>query len=140
MSFAVIRFGGRQFKVSEGDVIQLQRQSSGKNDVLLYSDGKKVQVGTPVLKDVEVKLKKLEDKRDKKVRVGRFKSKSRYRRVKGHKQPLSVFSVESIGVKGDKKTSKKDEKGSEKKKTKKEKKEVKKPTKKRGRPKKKKKE
>ena len=110
MTYAVIRFGGRQFKVSEGDIIQLQRQQEAKTAVLLYSDGKNVEVGTPVLDGYEVELKKLEDKRDKKVRIGRFKSKSRYRKVKGHKQPLSVFSVEYVGLKGKKPEKKVEEK------------------------------
>jgi len=102
MTYAVIRFGGRQFKVSEGDIIQLQRQQEAKTQVLLYSDGKDVEVGVPVLDKYEVVLKKLEDKKDKKIRIGRFKSKSRYRRIRGHKQPISVFLVESIGAKGKK--------------------------------------
>jgi len=102
MTYAVIRFGGRQFKVSEGDKLQLQRQHEDKTEVLLYSDGKNVEVGAPVLDGYEVLLKKLEDKRAKKIRIGRFKSKSRYRRVKGHRQPLSVFSVEYVGLKGKK--------------------------------------
>lgn len=120
MTYAVIRLGGRQFKVSEGDIIELERQSSGKNDVLLFSDGKKVEIGEPMLDKFEVVLKKLEDKRAEKIRVARFKSKSRYRRVKGHKQPVSVFSVEKVGAKSKKtkkaKTTKKSTKSSSKKK------------------------
>jgi len=100
MTYAVIRFGGRQFKVSEGDILQLQRQQDANTEVLLYSDGKNIEVGEPVLDGYEVLLKKLEDKRAKKIRIGRFKSKSRYRRVKGHRQPISVFSVEYVGLKG----------------------------------------
>ena len=100
MTYAVIRFGGRQFKVSEGDKFQTMRQYSTNNEVLMYSDGKNMEIGTPTLENYEVKLNKLEDKRDKKIRVGRFKSKSRYRKVKGHKQPISVFEVEKIGKKG----------------------------------------
>ncbi len=102
MTYAVIRLGGRQFKVSEGEVIKLERQASDKNEVLLYSDGKNVAIGDPVLTNIEVVLKNLEDRRDRKVRIGRFKGKSRYRKIRGHKQPLSVFSVEKIGEKGKK--------------------------------------
>ena len=107
MAYAVIRIGGKQFKVKKGDKFHLERQTSGKNEVLLFNDGKKTKIGTPVLKDVEVKLNKVEDKRGKKIRIGRFKSKSRYRKVKGHKQPLSVFEVKSVG-KPEKKTTKKE--------------------------------
>jgi large subunit ribosomal protein L21 len=127
MAYAVIRIGGKQFKVKKGDKFHLERQSSAKNEVLLFNDGKNTKIGTPVLKDVDVKLNKVEDKRGKKIRVGRFKSKSRYRKVKGHKQPLSVFEVKSVGKPEKKKTDTKKQtkstksKSSKKKTTKKEK-------------------
>ncbi|MFC1755934.1 50S ribosomal protein L21 [Patescibacteria group bacterium] len=136
MTYAVIRFGGRQFKVSEGDKFQTMRQYSTNNEVLMYSDGKELEIGTPTLENYEVKLNKLEDKRDKKIRVGRFKSKSRYRKVKGHKQPISVFEVEKISKKGSKAEKKVEKEVVVKEEKKVEKKEVKK----RGRPAKKKEE
>jgi len=101
--FAVIRLGGRQFKVSEGFTFELEKQSSLTNEVLLVSDGDDVKIGTPVLKNYEVTLSLIEEKRDKKIRVVRFKSKSRYRKVKGHRQPVSVVKVEKIEKKGTKK-------------------------------------
>lgn len=116
MTYAVIRLGGRQFRVSEGDKIELERQSSPEAEVLLYSDGRKVSVGNPVLKDHAVELVEIAEKRGKKIKVARFKSKSRYRRVKGHRQPLSVFEVKSVGEA--KKTKKKSEKKTEEKKAK----------------------
>lgn len=94
--YAVIQFGGKQFKVTEGQKFDLEAQDDLKCDVLLYSDGKKVIIGEPDVKEVTVKLKKIEDKNDKKIRIGRYKSKSRYRRIKGHRQPISVIEVVSI--------------------------------------------
>jgi large subunit ribosomal protein L21 len=145
MTYAVIRLGGRQFKVSKGDKIELERQSDARAEVLLYSDGKDVSIGTPILEGFEVKMVEIAQKKGKKIRVGRYKSKSRYRRVKGHKQPLSVFEIESVG-KGkssiDKDEEKSADKRSAKKAEKKEKKEEKpkaktsEKKKKRGRPKK----
>jgi len=138
MTYAVIRFGGRQFKLSEGEKFQIQRQKDSKNEVLVYGDGENTEIGTPVLENYEVKLEKIEDTRDKKIRVGRFKSKSRYRKVKGHKQPISIFKVVSIGKKGaksEKKAEKKAEQSEVAKDTK-----VKDAPKKRGRPSKKKEE
>ena len=81
----------------------------------MYCDGKDIEIGTPVLVDYEVKLKKVEDRRDRKIRVGRFKSKSRYRKVKGHKQPISIFEVEKVGKKGAKTEKKVEKKPVEKK-------------------------
>lgn len=95
MSYAVISLGGKQFKVSEGDLFEIERQHKPiKAAVLMYSNGKDVIMGS----DVEVKLNVIEEKRAKKVRVGRFKAKSRYHKVKGHRQPISVIKVDEIVV------------------------------------------
>lgn len=102
MSYAIIRLGGKQFKVSEGDKIELERQSEAKAEVLLFANDEKVEIGTPVLENYTAELLEIKQKRGKKIRVGRFKSKSRYRKVKGHKQPLSVLEVKSLGEKSKK--------------------------------------
>jgi large subunit ribosomal protein L21 len=100
MKYAVISFGGKQFKVSEGDTFKIERQKTPlKVDVLMYSEDDNVLVGVPTLAEVEVTAAVLEEKRDKKIRVGRFKSKSRYRRVKGHRQPISIVKIEKIELK-----------------------------------------
>ena len=98
--YAIIQFAGKQFKVCEGDVFELERQDSKlEHQVIFFSDGDKILVGTPELKDIVVTLIEIEQKRSRKIRVARFKSKSRYRRVNGHRQPLSVIKVEKIGIK-----------------------------------------
>jgi large subunit ribosomal protein L21 len=110
---AVIQFAGKQFNVKEGDVFSVERQNGNlSNTVLFFTDGKTTKVGNPDLKDVTVLLKEIEQNRAKKIRVARFKSKSRYRRVNGHRQPMSVVKVEEITVKSTSKPkteSKKDE-------------------------------
>lgn len=96
MEYAIIRYGGRQFKIKTGDKFELTRQSDTNLDVLLYFDGNNYTIGMPTVSDISVELKKIVDTKDKKVRVARFKSKSRYRKVKGHRQPISVFEVVGI--------------------------------------------
>lgn len=108
--YAVVKFGGKQLMVTEGQKFEIERQKSLDMDVLLFSDNGNVQVGTPVLEDVTVKAKVLEEKKSKKVTVARYKSKSRYRRKKGHRQPLSVIQIESIGKAGTKAKNTKNEK------------------------------
>lgn len=112
--YAVIQFGGKQLKVVEGQKFDIEKQKDLKNDVLLYSNGSETLVGEPILKEVTVKLKKLEEKRDKKIRIGRYKSKSRYRKVKGHRQPISVIEVMSISKGSSKKTESKKDKETDK--------------------------
>jgi len=129
--YAVIKLGSKQYLVHEGDEIELERQKSPlKVDVLLYADESDVIIGDPYLSVVSVKTSVLEEKLGKKVRVARFKKKSRYDKVKGHRQPISVVKIDKISnsekkkedkeetVKKDIKTSaKKVEKTNEKKKT-----------------------
>lgn len=99
MKYAVVQLGGKQFQIKEGDTFKIERQSSLLFNVLMFSEDGKVELGTPFLSDVEVKAEIKEDIRGPKIRIGRYKSKSRYRRIKGHKQPLSIVEIQSIGKK-----------------------------------------
>lgn len=97
--YAVIKFASKQFLVQEGDVIELERQKTPlKIAVLMYSDGSKRLIGEPELKEVSIKASVLEEKLGKKVRVARFKKKSGYEKVKGHRQPMSVVKIEKITI------------------------------------------
>lgn len=99
MKYAVIQLGGKQVQIKEGDTFELERQSSLSFDVMLFSEDGRVEVGTPFLTDVEISAKVLEDHLGDKIRIGRFKSKSRYRRIKGHRQPMSTIQISSISKK-----------------------------------------
>ncbi len=102
MSYAIIQIAGKQYKVSEGDKVTVARldAEAGKTikvtDVLLASDGKKVAIGTPLVAGAEVTIKVTEHNRAPKIRVAKFKSKSKYRKVQGHKQPQTVIEVTKI--------------------------------------------
>lgn len=103
MKYAVIRIGGKQLKVSEKDTFEIERQKDPvRLEVLMYCDEDKILVGTPILENISVKVSIVEDKRDKKIRVARFKSKSRYRKVSGHRQPISIIRVDKIEEKSGK--------------------------------------
>ena len=107
--YAVIKLASKQYLVREGDIIELERQEKPlKIGVLMYSDGSKLIIGEPEAKEVSVKAVVLEEKLGKKVRVARFKKKSRYERVRGHRQPLSVVKVEEISLGGAKESVKKE--------------------------------
>ncbi len=97
--YVVIKFASKQFLVQEGDVIELERQKIPlKISVLMYSDSSKRLIGEPELKEVSVKAVVLEEKLGKKVRVARFKKKSGYEKVKGHRQPMSIIKIEKISI------------------------------------------
>lgn len=96
--YAVIKLGSKQFLVHEGDVFELERQKQPLDiKVLFYSDGEKSDIGEPEVKGISVKASVIDEKKGDKVRVARFKSKSRYDKVRGHRQPLSVIKIEKIG-------------------------------------------
>src|SRR5258708_38672862 len=99
--YAVIRSGGKQYKVSEGDVIEVQNlKTEGPKfifeDVLLLVDGEDIKVGNPTVSGAKVSAKILENKKGDKVRVAKFKSKVRYRRVTGFRQSLTRLEIDKI--------------------------------------------
>src|SRR4051812_26908170 len=102
MKFAVVQTGGKQYKVSEGTVLEVEKLEalSGNafvfDKVLLYAADSDVKVGQPHLAGAKVVSKVLEHKRGKKIRVAKFKAKARHRRVQGHRQELTKVVVESI--------------------------------------------
>jgi large subunit ribosomal protein L21 len=102
MNYAVIKTGGKQYKVSEGDVIEIDR-IAGKDgkisfeEVLLLVNDSKVMVGKPFITGEKVEGKILEDFRGEKVRVSKFKSKVRYRRTTGFRAALTRVQIEKIG-------------------------------------------
>ena len=102
MKFAVIKAAGKQYKVSEGDTLKLDKLE-GKpkkkitfNQVLLVVDKDKVKLGQPLVKGAKVTAEILEQKKDKKIRVARFKAKSKYRKVKGHRSHVTIIKILKI--------------------------------------------
>jgi large subunit ribosomal protein L21 len=109
MKYAVIRTGGKQYKINEGDIIDVERleHASGNDitfaDVLMVTSGDDIQLGSPLLTNVVVKGTVVDDIRGEKIRVAKFKAKARYRRVTGHRQALTRVKIESIETSGAKK-------------------------------------
>ena len=104
MDYAVIKSGGRQFKVSLGDTIEIDRLSNLKPndkiefaDVLLLVSDKNISLGRPTLKEgAKVTGTVVGHIRGEKIRVAKFKAKVRYRRVTGHRQALTRVKIEKI--------------------------------------------
>ena len=95
--FAVIEINSKQFIVKEGEVFNVDSLSSDDEvKVLLAQMGEELLIGEPYLENVGVQITVRENKKDRKVSVRRFKSKSRYRKNKGHRQPISVIEVSKI--------------------------------------------
>ena len=102
--FAVIKTGGKQYKVQDGDKILIEKlpQNDGENvsfdQVLLYVNSEDVKIGQPFIGDAKVVGKILEHgKGDKKI-VFRYKSKTRYKKKKGHRQPYTKVQITKISA------------------------------------------
>ena len=102
MKFAVIKTNGRQYKVQEGDELEIDKIDTKKganitfDQVLLLVTGKKVMIGQPLVSGATVEGKILSHYKGKKVRVATYKAKSRYRRVKGFRARLTRVKIEKI--------------------------------------------
>jgi large subunit ribosomal protein L21 len=120
MKYAVIRTGGKQYKINEGDVIDIERLGDVQDtsvtfsEVLMANADGDVHLGAPLLSDVTVKGSVVEHMRGDKIRVAKFKAKARYRRVTGHRQALTRVKIESIDISGAKKAQKTEKKPIEK--------------------------
>lgn len=98
--FAVIKLNSRQFIVKQGTVLKVDvLPDTPLFEVLLAEVDGQIHIGEPTLDFIGVKIQIVEDKKDKKIEVRRFKSKSRYRKNKGHRQPVSMLKVLEIGDK-----------------------------------------
>jgi large subunit ribosomal protein L21 len=109
MQYAIIKSGGKQYKVNVGDTLTVDRISGDNKkivfeDVLLLVNEGKVTLGKPSVKGAVVEGSLVENKRGEKIRVARFKAKSRYRKVTGFRSELSVVKIDKIAFGSDKKS------------------------------------
>ena len=104
--FAVIKSGGRQYKVSVGDTLQVNRlpYEDGSqvqiSDVLLISDADRSLVGAPLVENASVLATVQGQARGEKLIVFKYKSKKRYRHRRGHRQELTVLTIDDIVSEG----------------------------------------
>lgn len=101
MNYAIIQLAGKQYRVSEGDEVTVDHQEGDSlkvTDVLLVKTDTEVKIGAPLVEGAVVTLKKLSDQRGDKIRVFKYKAKSRYRRTQGHRQEQSVLQVQKISA------------------------------------------
>jgi len=99
--YAVIKTGGKQYKVSEGDLLKVEKlegsvgDSIELNEVLMVG-GEEVKIGTPLLPGAKVKAQIVEQGKDKKILVFKMKRRKTYRKLNGHRQPLTRLKIVGI--------------------------------------------
>ncbi len=101
--YAVVNTGGKQYRVQNGQVFRVEKLPGeiGSpvtfDQVLLYSDGNELKVGQPLVEGVAVRGHIVEQDREKKIIVFKYKRRKRYRRKQGHRQYYTAIKVDGIG-------------------------------------------
>jgi large subunit ribosomal protein L21 len=102
MGFAIIKTGGKQYKIAEGDILKVEKLpiEEGKtvtfDQVLLIDDGQKTIVGKPLITGAKVTAEVVSTARGKKISVLKYKNKTRYRKLLGHRQWHSRIKIKAI--------------------------------------------
>jgi large subunit ribosomal protein L21 len=100
--YAIVNTGGKQYKIQQGDVLRVEKipgevgSPVSFDKVLMFSDGENVNIGRPVLDNVAVKGHIVEQGKDKKIIVFKYKKRKRYRRKLGHRQQYTAIKIDSI--------------------------------------------
>ncbi len=101
--YAIIATGGKQYKVSEGDVIRVEKLGAPAGsaytfDQVLVVSGDEVKVGNPTVDGATVEASVIEDGKAKKVVVYKYKRKTGYHKKQGHRQPYTKVKIEKINA------------------------------------------
>ncbi|MBR6351836.1 MAG: 50S ribosomal protein L21 [Firmicutes bacterium] len=105
--YAVVQTGGKQYRVSEGDVISVEKLNAEAgstvvlNEVLVIGGEAETVVGKPFIEGAAVSAEVLENGKGKKVIIFKYKAKKDYRRKQGHRQPYTKLQIKSISANGE---------------------------------------
>ena len=108
--YAVFKTGGKQYRATQGQKIKLEKISANSGDkvlfkeVLMVGEGGDVEIGTPFLANATVEAKVLEEGKEKKIEVIKFKRRKNYKRNYGHRQWYTLVEITGIKVQKENKT------------------------------------
>ena len=103
--YAVFKTGGKQYRATQGQKIKLEKLNANSGDkvlfteVLMVGEGSDVDIGTPYLTNASVEATVLEEGKDKKIEVIKFKRRKNYRRTFGHRQCYTLVEITGIKLK-----------------------------------------
>lgn len=101
--YAIIKTGGKQYRVQENDVLKVEKLNAAVGETVTFDEvvavgGDKLQVGTPFVEGCAVQAEVLEQGKNEKVIIFKYKAKKDYRRKNGHRQPYTLVKVTGIGA------------------------------------------
>lgn len=102
--YAIIKTGGKQYKVSEGDLVRVEKlnyevgETVDFEEVLLVSNDGDIKVGSPIVEGAKVSATVEDQNKAKKIVVFKYKPKKQYRKKHGHRQPYTLVKINSISL------------------------------------------
>ena len=106
MSFAVIQTGGKQYKVKASDILKIEKLKNSKpeskiefNEVLVYGDGKTLEVGSPLVKGAKVEAELVKNSKNRTILIFKKRRRQNSRRKNGHRQGYSLIKIKKIFAK-----------------------------------------
>lgn len=107
MSFAVIKTGGKQYKVKSGEILKIEKLTDIKanskiefNEILAYGDDSKIEVGAPMVSGAKVEADLIKNSKNRTVLIFKKRRRHNSRRKNGHRQSLSVVKINEIIING----------------------------------------
>ena len=106
MSFAVIKTGGKQYKVKASDILKIERLKESKaeskiefNEILAYGDDKNLEVGSPFVKGAKVEAELIKNSKNRTILIFKKRRRQNSRRKNGHRQQYSLIMIKKIFAK-----------------------------------------
>jgi large subunit ribosomal protein L21 len=100
--YAVVITGGKQYKVQKGETLRIEKIAGEVGSpvtfdrILMVGDGDSIRVGQPVVENAKVQASIVEQDRERKILVFKYKRRKRYRRKHGHRQPFTAVRIDGI--------------------------------------------
>jgi large subunit ribosomal protein L21 len=102
--YAVIKTGGKQYRVAAGETLRVEKLAASPGDKLSFDtllfadDAGGVQIGKPTVPGIKVQAEVVEQGRGKKITIFKYKRRKSYRRKQGHRQPFTALKITAIGA------------------------------------------
>ena len=103
MSFAIIKTGGKQYKVKASDILKIERLKESKaeskiefNEVLAYGNDKDIEIGSPLVKGARVEAELIENSKNRTILIFKKRRRKNSRRKNGHRQQYSLIKISKI--------------------------------------------
>jgi large subunit ribosomal protein L21 len=99
--YAVIKTGGKQYKVAQGDRLRVEKLPASVGDTVTFDEvllvgGDAIKIGAPLVAGAKVEAKVIAQEREKKIIVFKFRRRKNYRRKNGHRQPFTALEITGI--------------------------------------------